>query len=47
MIDMQKLEELDKQKALNQLLLKLQEAENSVITEGTISADELKKELEV
>lgn len=46
-IDMQELDELDKQKALNQLLLKLQEAENSVITEGTISADELDKELGV
>ncbi len=45
-IDMQKLDELDKQKALNQLLLRLQEAENSVIVEGTISADELEKELE-
>ncbi len=39
-----KLDELDKQKALNQLLFKLQEAENSVITEGTISADELEKD---
>ncbi len=37
--------EVDKQKALNQLLLKLQEAEYSVITEGTISADELEQEL--
>ena len=46
-IDMQELDELDKQKSLNQLLLKLQEAENSVITEGTISADELEKELGV
>ena len=46
-IDMQELDELDKQKALNQLLLKLQKAENSVITEGTISADELEKELGV
>lgn len=46
-IDMQELDELDKQKALNQLLFKLQEAENSVITEGTISADELEKELGV
>lgn len=44
-VDMQELDELDKQKSLNQLLLKLQEAENSVITEGTISADELEKEL--
>lgn len=46
-IDMQELDELDKQKALNQLLLKLQEAEKSVITEGSISADELEKELGV
>lgn len=43
----QELDELDKQKALNQLLLKLQEAENSVIMEGTIPADELEKELGV
>ncbi|MDE7418048.1 MAG: prevent-host-death protein [Lachnospiraceae bacterium] len=46
-IDMQELDELDKQKALNQLLIKLQAAENSVVTEGTISADELEKELGV
>lgn len=46
-IDMQELDELDKQKSLNHLLLKLQEAENSVLTEGTISADELEKELGV
>ena len=46
-IDMQELDELDKQKALNQLLLKLQEAENSSITEGTIFADELEHELGV
>lgn len=49
-IDMKELDELDKldkQKALNQLLLKLQEAEKSVIAEGTISADELEKELGV
>ena len=39
--------EVDKQKALNQLLLKLQEAENSAIAEGTISEDELEKELGV
>lgn len=32
-IDMQELDELE---ALNQLLIKLQEAEKSVITEGTI-----------
>lgn len=46
-IDMQELDELDKQKALNQLLLKLQEAENSAIAEGTISADELERDLGV
>lgn len=46
-IDMKELDDLDKQKALNQLLLKLREAENSAITEGTISADELEKELGV
>lgn len=46
-IDMQELDDLDKQKALNQLLLTLQDAEQSVISEGSISADELEKELEV
>ncbi len=46
-VDMQELDDLDKQKALNQLLLKLQEAENSVVSEGTISADNLEKELGV
>lgn len=46
-IDMKELDELDKQKALNQLLLKLQEAEKSVIVEGTLSADELETELGV
>lgn len=46
-IDMKELDELDKQKALNQLLLKLQDAEKSVIAEGTISADELEAELGV
>ncbi len=46
-IDMQELDELDKQKELNQLLLKLKEAEKSALTEGTISADELEKELGV
>lgn len=46
-IDMQELDELDKLKSLNQLLLKLQKAENSVFTEGTISADGLEKELGV
>lgn len=42
-IDIQELDELDKQKALNQLLLKLQKTENFVVNEGTISADELEK----
>lgn len=46
-VDMKELDELDKQKALNQLLTKLQEAEKSVMTEGTISVDELEKELGV
>ncbi len=46
-VDMQELDDLDKQKALNQLLLKLQEAEDSVVSEGTISADNLEKELGV
>ena len=36
---MKELDELDKQKALNQLLLKLQEAEKSVVVEGTVSAE--------
>lgn len=46
-IDMKELDELDKQKALNQLLTKLQEAEKSVMEEGTISADDLEAELGV
>ncbi|MCI9174286.1 MAG: prevent-host-death protein [Lachnospiraceae bacterium] len=46
-VDMQELDDLDKQKALNQLLLKLQEAEDSIVSEGTISADNLEKELGV
>lgn len=46
-IDMKELDELDKQKALNQLLTKLREAEKSVAEEGTISADELEAELGV
>ncbi len=46
-IDMKELDELDRQKALNQLLLKLQDAEKSVIAEGTVSADELEAELRV
>ena len=39
------LDELDKQKALLQLMTKLAEAKVSVREEGTISADDLEKEL--
>lgn len=46
-IDMKELDELDKQKALNQLMSKLNEAEISIREEGTISADDLEKELGV
>lgn len=46
-IDMKELDELDKQKALNQLMCKLNEAEISIREEGTISADDLEKELGV
>lgn len=46
-IDMKEQDELDKQKALNQLLMRLQDAEKSVIVEGTISSEELEAELEV
>lgn len=46
-IDMKELDELDKQKAMNELLLKLRNAEQSVDAEGTISADELEAELGV
>lgn len=46
-IDMKELDELDKQKALYQLMSKLHEAEISIREEGTISADELEAELGV
>jgi len=46
-IDMKELDELDKQKALNTLMTKLNEAEVSIRNEGTIAADELEKELGV
>lgn len=46
-IDMKELDELDKQKALNKLMLKLGNAEISVRTDGTISADDLESELGV
>ena len=45
LIDMKELDELDNQKALLQLMTKLAEAKVSVSEEGTISADELEKEL--
>lgn len=46
-IDMKELDELDRQKALYQLMCKLNEAENSIQEEGTITADELEAELGV
>lgn len=46
-IDMKELDELDKQKALYELMTKLNEAETSIREEGTISADELEAELGV
>lgn len=46
-IDMKELDELDKQKALLALMGKLNEAKVSVREEGTVSADELEKELGV
>ena len=42
---MQELDELDKQKALNQLLSKLQEAETSVIKEGAIYKEDFMRKL--
>ena len=45
LIDMEELDELDKRNALLQLMTKLAEAKISVMEEGTISADELEKEL--
>ena len=39
-------DESDKQKAFYQLMTKLNEAEASIKEEGTISADELEKELQ-
>lgn len=46
-IDMEELDELDKQKALYQLISKLNEAELSIREEGTVSADDLEAELGV
>lgn len=47
LVDMAELDELDKQKALLQLMTKLAEAKISVREEGTIPADDLEKELEL
>ena len=47
LIDMKEVDELDKQRALYQLMCKLNEAEVSVREEGTISADDLEAELGV
>ena len=44
-IDIKELDELDRQKALYQLICRLNEAEISIRDEGTISADDLEKEL--
>lgn len=46
-IDIRELDELDKQKALLTLMGKLNDAKASVREEGTISADDLEKELGV
>ena len=46
-IDIRELDELDKQKALLSLMEKLNDAKASVHEEGTISADDLEKELGV
>ena len=45
--DMKELDELDKQKALYQLMNKLNEAEVSIREEGTVSAEALEAELGV
>ncbi len=45
LVDMAELDELDKQKALLQLMTKLAEAKVSVREEGTVSADDLEREL--
>ena len=45
--DMEELDELDRQKALYQLMSKLNEAEISIREEGTVSADDLEAELGV
>ena len=45
LVDMKELDELDSLKAKLQLLTKLNEAKVSIKDEGTISADDLEKEL--
>lgn len=47
LIDINELDELDKQKSLLQLMTKLNDSKASVIEDGTISADELEKELDL
>ena len=44
-IDMKELDELDQQKALYQLMLRMKEAEDSIREEGTVSADVVEEEL--
>lgn len=46
-VDMKELDELDKYKELYQLMNKLKVAEESIAKEGTISAADLRVELEV
>jgi hypothetical protein len=46
-IDMKELDELDKQRALMQLMTRLNDAKTSVQEEGTISSDDLEAELGV
>ena len=46
-IDMKELDELDKIKALHELTVKLEKAEESIREHGTISADALEAELGV
>ncbi len=47
MIDMKELDELERQIALYKFKVAMQEAEESVREEGTISLSDLRKELEV
>lgn len=47
MIDMQELDEMEKQLALYKFQLAMQEAERSIQEEGVVSIDDLKRELGV